>query len=95
MLQLNGFQAWVEVDGVELKQYDVETLADEKTATSWIASEVDKVRGVQRVHPGYLGSSCRSFDLPEIFYTLERYISISRINSGESPNRWYRMWGEI
>jgi hypothetical protein len=47
MLELNGFQAWVTVDGVELDQYSVETSPDKKLITCWIACEQGKVCGNQ------------------------------------------------
>lgn len=43
MLTIDEFSAWVTVDGVELSQYSVEQSTDDRTATCWIASQVDKV----------------------------------------------------
>jgi len=43
MLESHGIQAWVEVDGVKLKTYDVQTSSDGKVITCWIASEEGKV----------------------------------------------------
>lgn len=43
MLHLNGFDAWIEVDGEELKTYNVEVSDDRLTVTCWIPSEAGKV----------------------------------------------------
>ena len=43
MLELSGIQASIEVDGVELEQYHVQTSSDGSEVTCWIASEEGKV----------------------------------------------------
>ncbi|KAF7305820.1 hypothetical protein HMN09_00735900 [Mycena chlorophos] len=39
MLELNGFAAWISIDGEEVPEYGVETDSERNTVTCWIASE--------------------------------------------------------
>ncbi|KAJ7253477.1 hypothetical protein C8J57DRAFT_1348177 [Mycena rebaudengoi] len=42
MPTLGQFSAWIEIDGTRIPEYGAEVSANNKTATSWIASEVGK-----------------------------------------------------
>jgi hypothetical protein len=43
MLSINGFDAWIVVDGEPLKEYEVFLNPEQKLATCWIPSTVGKV----------------------------------------------------
>ncbi|KAJ7020010.1 hypothetical protein C8F04DRAFT_313936 [Mycena alexandri] len=42
MLHLNGFSAWITIDGQEIAEYDIQTSEDEKNVTCWVAAELGK-----------------------------------------------------
>jgi hypothetical protein len=44
MLELQGFSAWIDIDGVNLLQHDVKISDDRNSVSCWIVSEVGKVR---------------------------------------------------
>ncbi|CAK5281317.1 unnamed protein product, partial [Mycena citricolor] len=57
MLHFDKFDAWVTIDGQETVEYGVETAADEKKVTCWIASQLGKTFAVHvrsTAHPGVI-----------------------------------------
>lgn len=42
MLQIDSFTAWITVEGVELKEYNIDVSDDGKCTTCWIPSELGK-----------------------------------------------------
>ncbi|CAK5281316.1 unnamed protein product [Mycena citricolor] len=56
MLHFDTFDAWLTIDGQEAVEYGVETAADEKKVTCWIASQLGKTFAVHVRSNGYLGT---------------------------------------